>query len=60
MTTGRTFKALLAWDTEEKLWVTHVPALGDLSTYGKTRQEALEMTREAIAGFLEVKSHLVV
>ncbi|MBM4124952.1 MAG: type II toxin-antitoxin system HicB family antitoxin [Nitrospira sp.] len=56
MTTGRTFKVLLAWDTEEKLWVTQVPALGDLSTYGRTRQEALDMTREAIAGFLEASA----
>lgn len=56
MTTGRTFKVLLAWDSNERLWVTHVPTLDDLSTYGKTRQEALDMTREAIAGFLEASA----
>jgi predicted RNase H-like HicB family nuclease len=33
--------------------VTHVPALDYLSTYGDTREAALESTREAIIGYLE-------
>jgi predicted RNase H-like HicB family nuclease len=30
-----------------------VPALGNLSTYGETREDALAHTREAIVGYLE-------
>jgi predicted RNase H-like HicB family nuclease len=30
-----------------------VPALNDPSTYGETREEAIECTREAILGYLE-------
>ena len=53
MKSGRHFKVILEWDTEESLWVTYVPSLGHLSTYGKTKDEALEMTREAIVGYFE-------
>ncbi|HEX5369348.1 MAG TPA: type II toxin-antitoxin system HicB family antitoxin [Dehalococcoidia bacterium] len=45
---------VLEWDGDESVWVTHVPALNDLSTLGETREEALDQTREAIAGYLEV------
>jgi predicted RNase H-like HicB family nuclease len=41
------------YDPTEKAWVTYVPALGHLSTFGPTRDEALEHTREAIIGYLE-------
>ncbi len=51
--TMRRFQAILEWDADEQVWVTHVPALGHLSTYGDTREEALENTREAIIGYLE-------
>lgn len=47
------FHVLLEWDATEQLWVSYVPALNYLSTYGETRDEALTMTREAIAGYLE-------
>lgn len=47
------FQVLLRRDPKEGLWVTHVPDLDYLSSYGKTRQEALENTREAILGYLE-------
>jgi predicted RNase H-like HicB family nuclease len=49
----RSFKVLLQWDSEAQLWVTYVPALDQLSTYGETKVEALDRTREAIAGYLE-------
>ena len=49
----RRFQVLLEWDAESKLWVTHVPALNHLSTYGESRTDALEQTREAILGYLE-------
>lgn len=47
------FHVLLEWDMAEQLWVSYVPALNYLSTYGETRDEALAMTREAIEGYLE-------
>ena len=47
------FTVILTWDEQEKLWVTHVPALNWISTYGKTQEEALAMTQEAILGYLE-------
>lgn len=49
----RRFKVLMEWDPEDKVWVTYVPALGHLSTYGDTREGALAQTREAIIGYLE-------
>jgi len=52
MTTHR-FKVLLEWDAKSQAWVTYVPALDHLSTFGETRDEALASTREAILGYLE-------
>ncbi len=52
MTTQR-FKILVEFDPESKSWVTYVPALGSISTFGDTREEALEQTRELILGYLE-------
>jgi predicted RNase H-like HicB family nuclease len=53
---GRTmkhFRIILDWDNDEKVFITYVPALNNLSTYGDTREEALENTREAIIGYIE-------
>ena len=47
------FKIVLEWDAEDRVWVSHVPELGDISTYGDTVEEALAQTREAILGYLE-------
>lgn len=44
---------IIEWDAADEVWVTHVPALGYLSTYGETRDEALEQTRQAMLGYLE-------
>jgi len=41
------------WDSEAGVWVAFVPALNGLSTFGKTKEEALANTREAILGYLE-------
>jgi predicted RNase H-like HicB family nuclease len=49
----RRFKVVLEWDADESLWVTYVPALNHLSTYGETRESALVETREAILGYIE-------
>ena len=49
----QTFTVLLEWDAEDHVWVTAVPALNFLSTYGDTREEALQQTREAIIGYIE-------
>lgn len=47
------YKVVLEYDDEEECWVTFVPSLDDISTWGKSKEEALENTREAIAGYLE-------
>lgn len=44
---------VLEWDNEDQVWVSHVPNLGDISTYGDTLEEAVVQTREAILGYLE-------
>ncbi len=47
------FKIVLEWDAEAHVWVSHVPELGGISTYGDTLEEAITQTREAILGYLE-------
>jgi predicted RNase H-like HicB family nuclease len=49
----REFQVFVEYDPADKAWVTYVPALDHLSTFGATRQEALGNTREAILGYLE-------
>jgi predicted RNase H-like HicB family nuclease len=49
----RDFQVLVEFDAAESAWVTHVPALDHLSTFGSTREEALANTREAILAYLE-------
>jgi predicted RNase H-like HicB family nuclease len=49
--TGGGFEINLEWDPD--VWVSHVPALNDLSTFGDTPEKALVETREAILGYLE-------
>ncbi|MHB8351071.1 MAG: type II toxin-antitoxin system HicB family antitoxin [Vulcanimicrobiaceae bacterium] len=50
---ARQFQVFLEYDPNERAWVTCVPALDHLSTFGPTREEALASTREAIRGYLE-------
>ena len=47
------FQVVLEWDSEDEVWVTHVPSLNGISTFGETREEALANTREAIEGYFE-------
>ncbi len=47
------FNTLLSWDAEDRLWVAYVPSLNWLSTYGKTKEEAMEQVTDAIIGYLE-------
>lgn len=49
----RQLRIILTRDRQEDCWVTCVPALNYLSDWGKTREEAVEHTREAIVGYLE-------
>jgi predicted RNase H-like HicB family nuclease len=53
---ARRFQVEIEWDRDDEVWVTYVPALGHLSTYGDTREEALAQTREAVLGYLEAAS----
>ncbi|MGB8910045.1 MAG: type II toxin-antitoxin system HicB family antitoxin [Candidatus Cybelea sp.] len=50
---ARQFQVVIEHDPSENAWVTYVPALDHLSTFGNTRDEALENTREAILGYIE-------
>jgi predicted RNase H-like HicB family nuclease len=54
---AQVFQVVLEFDSAEHAWVTYVPALDHLSTFGATREEALEHTREAITGYLEAAEH---
>jgi predicted RNase H-like HicB family nuclease len=47
----KTFQVIV--EPEDGVFVTYVPALDFASTFGATREEALERTREMIAGYLE-------
>jgi predicted RNase H-like HicB family nuclease len=47
------FEIRMEWDAQSSCWVSHVPALNGLSTFGQSYDEAWEMTREAVALFLE-------
>ncbi len=51
--TAKRFQVLIKWDPDDEIWVTYVPALGHLSTYGDTREAALAQTQEAALGYLE-------
>ena len=53
MADSRHFKVILEWDKDDSVWVTYVPALNFLSTFGETRETALEQTKDAIEGYLE-------
>lgn len=46
------FPVWLEFDKDDDVWVTHVPALNDLSTFGPTREDALLRTQEAIRGYI--------
>jgi predicted RNase H-like HicB family nuclease len=46
-------KINLEWDTKDQVWVSSIPVLGNLSTYGETLEEVIAQTREAILGYLE-------
>jgi predicted RNase H-like HicB family nuclease len=51
--TTRRFQVVLEWDAEDSVWVTYVPALNHLSSFGPTKESALRETREAILGYVE-------
>ncbi len=51
MDTGVTYPIVI--EEQDGEFVTYVPALDFASTYGDTREEALERTRELIIGYLE-------
>ena len=52
----RHFHVLLEWDQDDQVWVTFVPALNGLSTFGETREETLAHAQEAIEGYLEAEA----
>ena len=49
----RRFAVLLEWDAADHVWVSYVPELNHMSSYGDTREQVLSQTKEAIVGYLE-------
>ncbi len=49
----RTYRGVLEWDEEDKVWNVSVPALPGCFTFGKTREEALRQAAEAITCHIE-------
>jgi predicted RNase H-like HicB family nuclease len=49
----RIFKVVLQYDEEAQVWVSYVPDLENISTFGDCEDEALKNTRELIEGYLE-------
>jgi predicted RNase H-like HicB family nuclease len=47
------FKIRLDWDADARVWVTCVPNLGGISTFGNTLDEAIFQTREMVIGYFE-------
>lgn len=43
----------LEWDPEAECYVTEVPTLNHISTFGSTPEDAIEKTKECIRLFLE-------
>jgi predicted RNase H-like HicB family nuclease len=43
----------LEWDEDTESWVTYVPELNNISTFGKTQEEALKNTRDLVIGYLD-------
>lgn len=52
-TRTRTFRVVLEWDPEARIWTVSVPALPGCFTQGATREEALHRASEAIACHVE-------
>ena len=48
----------MEWDEETEAWVTHVPELNNISTFGKTQEEALRRTRELVLGYIDAMQEL--
>jgi len=49
----KSFKAILEWDDETKVYVVTVPSLPGCVTQGSDSKEALERIQEAIEGHIE-------
>lgn len=47
------YNVLLEWDPDERVWVSYVPDLNYLSSFGEPREEAIDNTRDVIRGYLE-------
>jgi predicted RNase H-like HicB family nuclease len=52
----KSFKVILEWDDETKVYVVTVPSLPGCVTQGSDRKEALERIQEAIEGHIEALS----
>ncbi|MBZ5580887.1 MAG: type II toxin-antitoxin system HicB family antitoxin [Acidobacteriia bacterium] len=49
----RDLNVRMEWDEETESWVTFVPELNNISTFGRTQEEALDATTELVRGYLD-------
>jgi predicted RNase H-like HicB family nuclease len=52
------YHVLVEWDPSAHLYVTYVPSLDYLSTFGETQDQAIANTRDAIVGYLEAAARV--
>jgi len=43
----------MEWDEESRSWVSYVPELNGISTYGPTYEKTLDRTAEMIVGWIQ-------
>jgi len=48
----------MEWDDETRSWVSRVPELNGISTFGSSYEETLNRTAEMIAGWIETMREL--
>ncbi len=52
------YHVLLKWEADDEVYTVWAPSLPGCVTFGKTVDEALEMIKDAIEGYVEtLKSH---
>lgn len=50
---GRNWAVDVEWDAADDAWIVFVPELNNTSTFGASREEALDRAHEAICGYLK-------
>lgn len=48
------YHVMLRWESEDEVYTAWVPSLPGCVTFGKTIDEALDMARDAIEGYVQI------